>query len=197
MRALRLLVPVLSLLISFTSWATNTIDQQTGSAVLAFSNTGGAQTFQPSASNISGAGVFLGDLPSNVDIAVWTDLPNLGGTMLARATLPGIGAAGWNDVFWSPVSVVKDATYFLIFGGGIGGNDNNGRLQANLNEYTRGIAYGNSSVAAGYSEFATYDITSRTFSEIPAVPESGTAPLLMVGLIVLSGLYANRKTHTD
>ena len=128
MKMLRFCSFVLMMAISLSSWSGNVIDQQTGASVLKLSNTGGAQTFEPSASNISGAGLFCEEVfLCFVDIAVWSNLPNLGGTMLARATL-GPGVVGWNDAFWAPVSVAVDASYFLIFGGGISGNDGTGAL---------------------------------------------------------------------
>lgn len=110
-----------------------------------------AQSFQQSAATIAGAGIFLTPYQGSTDtvtISLWNNLPNATGTMLTQASVSGT-AGQWADVFWSPVSIVANTTYYLVFGGnrtlGIAGDTNNG--------YGRGQVYANT----GYGSFIEYD----------------------------------------
>jgi len=123
----------------------------------AFSQTGLAQSFMQDNANISGAGILLQPnvgSSDNVNIAVWDDLPNQGGTMLAEANTTGTQGE-WVDVFWEAVAVDPGTTYFLVFDGntslGISGDLNN--------PYPDGCVYANS----GYQEFPNYDYAFRTY----------------------------------
>lgn len=142
-----------------------------------------AQSFQQSVATIAGAGIFLAPGMGSTDtvtISLWNNLPNAAGTMLAQASVTGT-AGQWADVFWSPVAIAANTTYYLVFGGnntlGIAGDTNNG--------YGLGQVYANT----GYQSFANYDYAFRTFAA--PVPEPTTVYLLLAGL----GVLLARRQH--
>jgi hypothetical protein len=144
----------------------------------AFSQTDLAQSFQQSADNIAGAGIYLwlyGN-PGNVTISLWDALPNAGGEMLASATDTGTPDS-WFDVYWDPVDVTPGETYYLVFtddntGMGIAGDTNN--------PYPYGHVFAN----PGYQPFPQYDYTFRTW----AIPAPGA-----LALLGLAGLVRTRR----
>lgn len=80
-----------------------------------------AQSFTPTADNVSGAGVFLweghGRDPMTLTIDLMTGLPGSpGGATLASASTSVERGGGWVDVFWDPVAVTAGTTYYLVFG---------------------------------------------------------------------------------
>ena len=144
-----------------------------------FSQTDLAQSFKQSTGNIAGAGIHLwsGGSTGDITISLYDQLPNNGGNLLASAT--GAGVSGdWVDVFWSPVAIAAETTYFLVFTSsnnsmGINGDTGNG--------YSRGQVYANS----GYGGFSTYDYTFRTYSDNAFgnnVPEPASMALVGLGL---------------
>ena len=175
----------------------NTIDQNaaTTTGVMAgWEQLPLTQSFQQSAANVSGAGIFL--QPSNgsywgnvgqVTIKLFDKLPNNGGTALAQ----GIGLAphggGWFDLYWGPVAVVPNFTYFLTFDlsymQGIAGDAGNG--------YSRGQLY----LGPGFVSIPEYDFTFRTYSGVSAVPEPQISALLLCGLVVGCAAARVRKVR--
>lgn len=129
-----------------------------GTYIAGFSQTGLAQSFQQTNTNISGAGILLqASIGSSapVTIQLWTNLPNAGGAMLAEATATGT-AGTWVDVFWTnPVTVTPGTTYYLVFTG----NSTLGIAGSTSNPYAYGMCYAN----AGYTPFANFDYAFRTF----------------------------------
>jgi MYXO-CTERM domain-containing protein len=139
-----------------------------------------AQSFQTQTQNfISGAGIFLqagiGDT-DNVNISLWDALPNAGGNMLATGSAKGV-QGDWVDIFWSPVGISQNTTYFLVFDG----NTSLGIAGSVSNPYPFGDVYAN----PGYNQFPGFDYTFRTWAPIPA---PGAAALLGLG-----GLAAARR----
>lgn len=142
-----------------------------------------AQSFQQSAATITGAGIFLAPGMGSTDtvtISLWNNLPNAAGTMLAQASVAGT-AGQWADVFWSPVAIAANTTYYLVFGGNntlsIAGDTNNG--------YGLGQVY----AGTGYQSFANFDYAFRTFAA--PVLEPTTVYLLLAGL----GVLLARRQH--
>jgi hypothetical protein len=151
--------------------ATDSIDQNQPSGpvyMAGFAQTDLAQSFQQTNTNISGAGILLQagiGSTDNVEIQLWTNLPNAGGTMLATATAQGTQGQ-WVDVFWSPVSVSTGTTYYLVFTGntslGIAGDTNN--------PYPNGCVYAN----PGYNIFPAFDYAFRTYYSTGPVATQNT-----------------------
>ena len=138
----------------------DTIDQNQPSGpvyMAAFAQTGLAQSFMQTNSNISGAGILLQANvggTDNVTISVWDALPNAGGTMLATASAQGTQGQ-WVDVYWNAIAITPATTYYLVFDGnmslGIAGDTNN--------PYPNGNVFANS----GYGAFPYYDYAFRTY----------------------------------
>lgn len=147
--------------------------------------TGVAQSFQQTASNVAGAGIFLaGTGTGNVSISLYNygNTPFIGGALLASASGIATGGGSWFDVFWNPVAVTPGSTLFLLFNR----IDFNNTLVINsaLNPYPLGVAYAN---AYGTTP---YDFTFRTYSST-AVPVPGSIALLTLGLVGM--LYLRKR----
>lgn len=158
----------------------DTVDQSdlTNNAYMAaFSQSDLAQSFTPSANNVSGAGIQLFYGAPGVTISLWDKLPNAGGTQLASATSGPANDGQWVDVFWSPVAVTPGQTYYLVFtsignAGGIAGDVNNG--------YPGGMVFAN----PGYQPFPGFDYTFREYTGA-ATPEPASLALLGTGAAFL------------
>lgn len=166
----------------------NVIDQEPslGNTLIAtFSQSGLAQSFKQVADNISGAGLFLlgnPNSPAEITIELWSNLPNLGGSLLAGGTTSGPGA-GWVDVFWTPVAVTPGTTYFLVFNG----PPATGLAGSTLNPYPDGHVF----ATAGFASFPNLDYTFRTYAA--AVPEPAAWATTVGGLGLLALLAARRR----
>lgn len=155
------------------------IDQDQPSATVYMAGFGQldlAQSFQTqSQSLISGAGIFLqpgiGDT-DNVNISLWDNLPNQGGNQLAIGSAQGT-QGNWVDVFWSPVHINLNTTYFLVFDG----NTSLGIAGDTANPYPYGDVYAN----PGYNQFPGFDYTFHTWAPVPT---PGAAALLGLGGLV-------------
>ncbi len=160
--------------------AQEVIDQQQldGSVYMAaFSQTDLAQSFQTQvANNISGAaimtqaGVGGGD---TITIAVWNQLPNAGGTLMAQGSVSGVAPGQWAEVHWSQVPITPNTTYYLVFT-----SDRNtmGIAGSVANPYPYGQVYAN----AGYNPFPNFDYAFKTFR----IPEPASLVLLGLGLLL-------------
>jgi hypothetical protein len=174
--------------------AANVIDQYAPDRsviMVIFSQADLAQSFKQAADNVSGAGIFLhtgsgggGDI---LTISLWDALPNAGGTQLASGST-ALGAVGvWADVFWSPVAVTPETTYFLVF-------DTEGGSYAiagdTRNRYTRGMTHAN----AGFVPFSDFDYTFRSYADgVAAVPEPASWALMIAGFGLVGGAARRRR----
>ena len=161
---------------------------------------GAAQSFQQTANNIAGAGIYLVPefelLSGHVTIALWSNLPSSGGTLIASATAAVTTAGNWLDVFWSPVSVVPNTTEYLVitatdFGAyyAIGGSFSN--------PYPDGNLY--SGLGSGGTAAPLKDIAFRTYSDTTfsgAVPEPSTWAMMVLGFAGMGFMAYRRKSNS-
>jgi len=178
-----------------TASATNVIDQSAPTNNDLISTCSGIllQSFRPSATNVSGAGVFFaGGVggSGSVTISLWDKLPGtLGAVALASAT--GTGTAGsWLDVFWPsfPVEVEPNTEYYLRFEGS-GGLAIAGDI---ANGYSRGNVI--AAVSTGpYTGYPNLDYAFRTYTSVSVVPEPETYAMLLAGVSMLR-LLGRRRT---
>jgi hypothetical protein len=156
-----------------------------------FSQTDLAQSFIPSSEVCCGAGItLLGEIggSGSVTIALWSGLPNAGGTQLASGTTyVTVDQENVNvDVTWPGVNVTPGVTYYLVFTStysfGITGSI--------TNPYSNGQVYAN----AGYSPFPDYDYTFRTYScDVAKVP-LGNFAIYIVFFLISAFLIFRFKT---
>ena len=185
------LIAAICLVTGGSGWAALIIDQNqpNADALLAtFEQPDLAQSFQQANNNIAGAGIFLKPFVGTgglVTISLWNALPNAGGNQLATASAPGSPGA-WLDVFWNPIAITPNTTYFLVFTSattlGIGGG---------VDPYSRGQAYAN----AGFQAFPLFDYTFRTYYDnnfVPGVPENGPTVLFLALTLTLFCLLGGR-----
>ncbi|MEP3244546.1 MAG: hypothetical protein ABJN40_15520 [Sneathiella sp.] len=154
---------------------THTISDNTGSTL--------AQSFQASANNIAGAGVFVGAGTGTISISLFDALPSQGGAQLATGTASL--SFGWVDAFWSPVQLTPSIDYFLVFEG-----QSEFLLRGQANDpYQGGRAFGDAAV------FPDFDYAFRTYTEtnLNAVPLPAALPLYGAGIAVLWLLGWRRK----
>jgi len=136
------------------------VDQPSNNTCMAgFGQVDLAQSFVPTASDCSGAGVFMSasiGSPETLTLSLYEGgLPGQGGTMIASGT--GLASPGaYLDVFWSPVAVTPGNTYYLDLS-----------VTASMcyagdttNPYGSGQVYAN----AGYTPFPSFDYTFRTYT---------------------------------
>jgi hypothetical protein len=127
--------------------------------IASFSQTGVAQSFQQTHTNISGAGILLQSgvgSTGTVNIQLWTGLPNAGGSKIAEGTTTGT-AGSWVDVYWPYIAITPATTYYLVFEPSTNGLG----ISGTTNVYAYGQVYAN----AGYGPFPTYDYAFRTYYE--------------------------------
>lgn len=178
----RTAVALAATLASFAAHSAPVIDQNApaNNALMAFLYQGDiAQSFKQTANNIAGAGFFTsaGFPAGNITYSLFD---TLGGSLLATAS-GAAGAGGWVDLFWDPVSIVPETTYYLV----VTGTSEMGLQGDILNNYSRGQTYAN----PGFQEFSSYDYTFRTYSGehvVVGVPEPTSLLLAAAGLASLS-----------
>lgn len=138
------------------------VDQQAlanNTCMATFDQTDLAQSFIPSMNSMSGASIFLSDWGAgsgDVTIALYDNLPNAGGTLLATGTAIGVSDNQWADVTWAAVPVTPGNTYYIVFTSTNGGQCVSGDIN---NGYPNGQVYAN----GGYQPFPGFDYTFKTF----------------------------------
>lgn len=164
------------LAISSSAPAADVIDQDQESHTRTldlFSDGGLAQSFQQTTDNVAGAGVYLsanGLGPVDIAISLWDALPDQGGTKLATAHDTTMSNSHWFDVFWNPVEVTANHTYYLVFTEAYA--TNYGIAGDFTNPYSRGIAY----AGAGFASHPGIDYAFRTYADPSFVPPHAAAP---------------------
>lgn len=187
--------------ISFNANAyTSVIDQNSDSALVpmaSFNQGGLVQSFEQSAPNISGAGIFVGwidgssTVGGNIYISLWDSLPDQPGANKLTSGFSSVddNYIGWIDVFWDPISTLANTTYYLAFETDTSNTAINGDI---FNPYPKGATYANS-----YSLYPDYDYTFRTYTAITTVPEPESYAMLFVGMALITASIkyrSNKKT---
>ena len=159
-----------------------------------FNQTDLAQSFQQSANNIAGAGIYLqngvGSGSADITIALWSNLPTSGGVLITSGTANTATNNHWLDVFWTPVGVAPSTTQYLVF---TSSNGSYGIAGDTGNPYPFGHVYANS----GFGSFPTFDYTFRTYSESTfagAVPEPSTWAMMILGFAGLGFMAYRQKS---
>jgi hypothetical protein len=160
---------------------------------LVYINDGAAQSFQQTANNIAGAGIYLapgyGSGSVDVTIALWSNLPTSGGTLITSATATNTTNDHWLDVFWTPVSVLPNTTEYLVITAT--GSTFNYVLAG-----THGNPYPNGTLFFGFDPAAQYDYAFRTYSDSTfsgAVPEPSTWAMMILGFAGIGFMACRRK----
>lgn len=150
-----------------------------------------AQSFQQTANNIAGAGIYLangyGSGSENITIGIWSNVPALSGVLLASGTATTTTNNHWLDVFWTPVSVTPGTTEYLVISEP---DANDYRLAGSVNK-----PYPNGNAFSGIIFYGSDDLAFRTYTEngIGAVPEPSTWATLLLGFAGIGFMAYRRK----
>lgn len=154
------------------------IDQNQNNTCMAnFSQGDLAQQFTATSSAICGAGLTFSSVASgSLTIALYTALPNAGGTQLATAT-GTVSNSDVGNVYWPMVTITPGTQYYLVFT-----TPSNQPISAcvagsTTNPYAGGMLYAN----AGFNPFPSFDYTFRTFTCAPAANITWTGPNIVSG----------------
>lgn len=155
-----------------------------------------AQSFQQTADNISGAGIFLasglGSGTQNVTISLWSGgMPTTGGTYITSGMAMASASGTWVDVFWTPIAITSGTTAYLVISSSMSSN--------------YAVAYGTGNpYALGGASFnggtlnSLYDLTFRTYSDTAfsaAVPEPSTWAMMILGFAGVGYLAYRRRSQ--
>lgn len=154
-----------------------------------------AQSFEPSADNITGAAVLTVSIPesgyygsADVTISLFDALPDASGNLLASGIV-GVQAGDWATVTWPQVAITPNATYYLVFTDANETGSSFGLAGDIGNPYLRGqVCIGETD----NSDWSDYDYTFKTFAETSPVPEPSSILLLGIGAVSMM-VYAWRK----
>jgi hypothetical protein len=202
-RRLTLLGTVLAL--ASTAGAQNVIDQQQtadGNAFALLSDRWAAQSFRPTAANLSGVGYLVSPFhigapgSGTVQYHVYDQRPDLAGAVpivsgiSGSVSLTGPDAVYADAFFDVPVAVTPGATYFVT-GSSPGSNHLYVLAVQNPAAYPLGGSFYNdgTSPTAPYTDVTFQaDLTFRTYTFVSAVvPEPSTVILMTTGLLVIGG----------
>jgi hypothetical protein len=126
----------------------------------------------------------------DITIALWSNLPSSGGTLITSGTANTTTNSHWLDVFWTPVAVTPGTTKYLVF--------------TEPDSFRYAIAgstsnpYPNGHFFLGTSSQPTWDATFRTYSDsafgISAVPEPSTWAMMILGFGGIGFMTYRRKS---
>ena len=173
-----------------SSWAYVVVDQEspTYSSFFDWVSSNVGQSFQQTGTTVAGAGVKIGSDPYagpgtsvSVTISLWSAQPYSGNSPLTAGSVSLITEIEpiWADVFWNPVDVQPNTTYFLT----VSGPPSTVPVLIDFaGPYSLGMAFGpNGSPAYRY-----YDMAFRTFAA--SVPEPSSLALVLSGFLSIASL---------
>jgi hypothetical protein len=159
-----------------------------------------AQQFTATTNTICGAGLTFTDVANgSLTIALYSNLPNAGGTQLATGTVT-VSNSNLGDVYWPPVTVTPGTLYYLVFTTGPSSPISACVAGSTSNPYSGGILYANT----GFSPFPTFDYTFRTYTCVAGATLAWTGPNIVSGANTVNpvvnppaGIHTYTFTVTD
>jgi hypothetical protein len=140
------------------------------------------QSFEQSAANISGAGIYVVPaFPSpsgTVSISIYSSYSAAPSGLIASGTSGPVDSnSGWVDVFWAPVSVSLATRYYMVV------ESTQPSLVVSFGDHPGTYAYGNALYAGSTTDWDEFDLTFRTYHDDGSVvPEPASLTLLGLGL---------------
>lgn len=162
-------------------------------------------SFTPSGTTSVGAGFYLvnssgGTATGTLDVSLWTNLPQNGGTQLAFGSAAySLGANGQSmfDAYWPTVAVTPGTSYFLQITSAPNASNASVWDMFAANVYPGGQAYldaDGSGPGTNVNGNSGFDVTFEEFQETPTgAPEPASLVLIATGLVGVASVRRRMK----